>query len=334
MHDPHDPSSLGSPPPGDSISGQELPPPLPPAPSLLQTIFFGPYGLRAGWRLLIYFALAATCYFLLALLARALLHPGRGFQPGVVFAGESLLFLSAFIPAVIMGAIEKRSLAAYGLPARGAFGKSFWVGNLWGLVAISALIFALHGTHAFDYGHLVLHGARIIKWAFYWGVFFLLVGLFEEFSFRGYTLFTLYTGIDFWPAAVLLSAAFGGVHLGNPGEEWVGGLSAGLIGLFFCLTLRRTGSLWWAIGFHLSFDWGETFLYSVPNSGFVTPGHLLSSTFHGPRWLTGGSVGPEGSVLVFVLIALLFILFNALYREVKYPVDAVRAAAISPPEIA
>src|SRR5207248_1611197 len=44
-----DRSSLGSPPPGESISGQELPPPPAPAPSLLQTIFFGPYGLRAGW---------------------------------------------------------------------------------------------------------------------------------------------------------------------------------------------------------------------------------------------------------------------------------------------
>jgi membrane protease YdiL (CAAX protease family) len=107
--------------------------------------------------------------------------------------------------------------------------------------------------------------------------------------------------------------------MGNVGEQWAGGLAAGLIGLWLALTVRRTGDLWLAIGFHLSFDWGETFLYSVPNSGNVMPGHLLSSHFHGPGWLTGGSVGPEGSVLVFALIALLFVVFDRVHRQAKYP---------------
>src|SRR6266404_2425088 len=39
--------------------------------------------------------------------------------------------------------------------------------------------------------------------------------------------------------------------------------------------------------------YGETFIYSVPNSGFPSYGHLLNSTLHRPQWLTGGSVGPE-----------------------------------------
>jgi CAAX protease family protein len=68
----------------------------------------------------------------------------------------------------------------------------------------------------------------------------------------------------------------------------------------------------------MSFDWGETFLYSVPNSGTVEAGHLLNSSFQGPRWLTGGTVGPEGSVFVFVLIAILWIAFDRMYRDVKY----------------
>ena len=98
----------------------------------------------------------------------------------------------------------------------------------------------------------------------------------------------------------------------------MGGLAAGLIGFFFCLTLRRTGNLWFAVGFHMSFDWGETFLYSVPNSGTVEAGHLLNSSFQGPHWLTGGTVGPEGSVFVFVLIGILWVAFDRLYREVRY----------------
>jgi membrane protease YdiL (CAAX protease family) len=114
---------------------------------------------------------------------------------------------------------------------------------------------------------------------------------------------------------LILSCAFGLIHLRNGGEHWNGVLAAALIGMFFCLTLRRTGSLWFAVGFHAAWDWGETFFYSVPDSGMVSPGHLLSSSLHGPPWLSGGSVGPEGSLLCFIVIALLSIAFNRIFRS-------------------
>ncbi|HVO79495.1 MAG TPA: CPBP family intramembrane glutamic endopeptidase, partial [Terriglobales bacterium] len=135
----------------------------------------------------------------------------------------------------------------------------------------------------------------------------------------GYIQFTLAQGIGFWPAAALLSALFGATHVNNPGETPTGILGAAVIGFFFCLTLRRTGNLWFAIGFHASWDWGETYFYSVPDSGGVWPGHLLQSSFQGPTWLTGGSVGPEGSALLFVVIALTWVVFDRAYPEVKYP---------------
>ena len=95
---------------------------------------------------------------------------------------------------------------------------------------------------------------------------------------RGYAQFTLARGIGFWPAALVLSCGFGLIHLRNDGEQWRGLLAAAFIGFFFCLTLRRTGNLWFAVGFHAAWDWGETFFYSVPDSGMVAPGHLLSSS--------------------------------------------------------
>ena len=99
----------------------------------------------------------------------------------------------------------------------------------------------------------------------------------------------------------------------------MGGVTAGLFGLFLCSTLRRTGNLWFALGLHASFVYGETFIYSVPNSGFPSSGHLLNSTFHGPRWLTGGSVGPEASVMMFVVLALLFLLFGSFGPQATNP---------------
>jgi membrane protease YdiL (CAAX protease family) len=100
-------------------------------------------------------------------------------------------------------------------------------------------------------------------------------------------------------------------------------LAAAFIGLFFCLTLRRTGNLWFAVGFHAAWDWGETFFYSVPDSGMTSPGHLLSSTLHGPTWLSGGGVGPEGSVLCFAVIALAWTLFAKVHRAPLKPTSGL-----------
>ena len=227
-------------------------------------------------------------------------------------------FVVVAVPAVVMGWIERRPFGEYGLPWRGAFGKSFWIGLAWGIVAITALMLAIGGVGDFSWGPLALHGPRIMKFATFWGAFFLAVGLFEEFLLRGYTQFTLTQGLGFWPAALLLSCTFAALHLGNSGESWVGLLAVAVIGLFLCLTLRRTGNLWFAVGFHASWDWGESYLYSVPDSGSMVSGHLLRSSFHGSRWLTGGSVGPEGSVLVFVVIALTWVAFDRVYPQAKY----------------
>jgi membrane protease YdiL (CAAX protease family) len=191
------------------------------------------------------------------------------------------------------------------------------MGTIWGFGGISLLMVALYGLHAFSFDHVVLHGARLARFATFWAVMFLLVGLYEEFLLRGYSQFTLARGIGFWPAAVVLSVGFGLIHLRNDGEQWAGALAAAFIGFFFCLTLRRTGNLWFAVGFHAAWDWGETYFYSVPDSGMVAPGHLLSSSMRGAPWLSGGSVGPEGSVLCFVVIATVWVVFERVYPAVS-----------------
>jgi len=62
-----------------------------------------------------------------------------------------------------------------------------------------------------------------------------------------------------------------------------------------CMMLRRTGNLWFMVGFHAASDYAETFIYSTPDSGMLAQGHMLNSWFHGPRWLTGGTIGPEAA---------------------------------------
>ncbi len=283
----------------------------------VQKIFLGRDGLRPIWRLAFYLLMFRALRFcLFILLAYGL--PDLSFLWRQT-AAELGLAIIAVVPALLMSRVEGRAFGCYGFPLRRAFGKLFWVGALWGMASLTILLLTLRGAHVFYFGPLALHGLRALKFAVFWAGFFLIVGLYEEFFTRGYTQFTLTEAVGFWPAAILLSLGFGALHLENPGENWVGILGAMVIGFFFCLTLRRTGNLWFAIGFHAAWDWGESYLYSVPDSGGLAPGHLLRSSLQGPRWLTGGSVGPEGSIFLFVLMILLWVLFDRVYPEVKYP---------------
>ena len=294
--------------------------PTPEPPSLMSTVFLGPHGLRAGWRVAIYVVAFIGLAIAFSFITRQFAPRTHGLPPLWFFlVGECEQLAAAVIPALVLSRFERRPFDDYGLPRQSAFGRNFWVGAVWGIVAITILLVAMRGIGAFYFGGFALHGLRVLKFAAFWGLLFLIVGLFEEFAMRGYSQFTLAQGIGFWPAALLLSMTFGAIHLGNQGEAWVGALGAAFIGLFFCLTLRRTGNLWFAVGMHASWDWGETFLYSVPNSGVTAPGHLMSPSFHGPRWLTGGTVGPEGSVLVFVLIAVMWVVFDRVYPAKRTP---------------
>ena len=317
-------------PEGTGRAGGAAPPPASPEPeSVDQRILMGPNGIRAGWRLLIFAAVVFVLFAIFGIVLRAVGHgkpPNLGFGYQGIIVGDGAVFGIFLLASWIMTRIERRTVGDYGLPPRKAFGKRFWQGAIIGFVAMTVLLSSLRLAGVFNFGSFALHGAAIWKYGALWGIAFLLVGFAEEYSVRGYPLFTLTTGLGFWPAAVLLSLCFGALHLGNGGESWIGALGAGSAGFLFCFILRRTGDLWMAVGFHMSWDWAETFFYGVPDSGQIAPGHMLNPSFHGAKMLTGGSVGPEGSILCFVVLALCWIFFHFWLPEAKYPNPAALRA--------
>jgi len=286
----------------------------------LRRVFYGPLELRAGWRLCIFLALVSTFIWASNLTVRRLLH--RADEVTLFLVREVMDFLIFLLASWIMGRIEDRAIANYGLPWRKLFRAQFWQGAVIGFTSLTALLLAMRLSGVFYFGAVALLGADIWKWAAVYALVFMLVAVREEFRARGYALFTLTAGIGFWPAAILSSAFFGYSHHGNTGEDWIGLFNAGLFGLFACFLLRRTGNLWTPIGVHMAFDWGETYFYGVADSGQVLPGHLLNSSSSGRAWLSGGSVGPEGSVLCTLLIVVLWLLCAVWLREVKYPEPA------------
>jgi uncharacterized protein len=214
----------------------------------------------------------------------------------------------------IVSRMEKRSLDDYGITPAQAFRKRFWEGTAWGFAMLSSILLVLQLSGHFQIDSVALSGGSVFWYGFAWAMTFLAVALSEEFAFRGYWLFSFSRRMRFWPAALFISAVFGAAHLGNQGESALGILEVVATGLVFCFSVRRTGNLWFAVGFHAAWDWAETFFYGTPDSGLLGVGRFLNTSVQGPHWLTGGSAGPEGSV-----IALFALLFCALLIHFRFP---------------
>jgi membrane protease YdiL (CAAX protease family) len=306
-----------------------------PAPSIVapaekssstRPIFFGPNGLRAGWRLLIFAALVVVLLGAFVLIRNGGLQGVREAQkhaaeitvtPLLMIESEAMAFLLLCVATLIMGKIEHRKFSLFGLPLHRGLARNLWRGSLWGFLAISGTLLTMFLFHGFRVIGLALHGTAILSSVAAWGIAFLLAGLFEEFLCRGYAQYTLASGIGFWPAAFVMSGMFAFGHAFNANETAVGVVATGLFGLLHCLFLRRTGNLWIPIGFHLGWDWGQTF-YGVADSGMLPYHNVLSSTFHGPQWLTGGIVGPEASILCPIALLVVGLVFKRYYREDRY----------------
>ena len=285
-------------------------------------IFYNDRGLRAGWRLLIYLGMIAVLASGAILIAKSFGGGPKGapmpdyLLPIFQAVAELFLFLVLLFLAWIMSKIEHRKVGAYGLPlqrsALSAFVRGYF---LWGFLPLAFLLLVLRVTHAFYFGNFAALNARILGWGLLWFVAFLLVGFFEEYMLRGYFLYTLADGIGFWPAAIIQAILFAGVHMGNGGETKIGIVAAGVFALFAAATVWRTGNLWLAVGAHAGWDWGQSYFFGVNDSGFQAPGHLLNPHIgQGPDWLTGGTVGPEGSAVTLILWGLLTVFFVLRYR--------------------
>lgn len=228
---------------------------------------------------------------------------------------EAINLATALLLTWIFGLLEGRRVDDYGLPVRDAFGRRFWEGfgigvaNA-GLVGLGMLLLGGMAVHG-----LALHGAPILGAALAWLGANMLVGLAEEYLFRGYLLQSLWRGLGFWPAAVLIALWFGADHyFFKPGENVWDLITLVSISLWCCYTVLRTGSLWLAAGYHVAFDYMQLFVIGSQN-GSVTPvDHLLSTSFEGPAWINGGVLGTEASLLMYPVLALMF-----LYVWWRYP---------------
>ena len=295
--------------------------------SSIASIFIGPDGLRAGWRFLLFALAIEVGVFVIEeplaqVLARLFAINSRELSPPALLIREFVFCLSVFLITGIFALAERRRIDSYGLPIEQAFGKFFWKGMLAGLFVVLFVAGAMILSGAMVLHGLALHGSDLARLTLLWFVANILIGLAEEYTFRGYALQSLWRGAGFWPAALITTAIFAGDHLEKPGENAIDIGMIFFLGLILCLSIRKTGSLWWAVGWHAGFDFGQLFLIGTRNGGQTPVGRLFNVTFPGPAWLNGGELGTESSI--FMVPAAIATLIYVIWFLRSLPPDGER----------
>ena len=268
--------------------------------SIVTQILFSPDEprLRAGWRLLIQTALMFVFGTILGIIAALL---GILDLSPLSISARVLDFLGITLSIYVARRwLDRRSFASLGLMID--------IRTLRDILAGIGIAFIQMGfVYAFmlGLGWLTFEGFAwqfdplnvIVTGVITMLVIFILGGWTEELLSRGYHLQTIANGTNLFWGAVISSALFGLIHLGNPNATLVGAAGIFLAGLFFAYAYLRTKQLWLPIGMHIGWNFFEGVVFGFPVSGLDIYA-LARITVHGPELWTGGAFGPEAGLIL------------------------------------
>ena len=138
----------------------------------------------------------------------------------------------------------------------------------------------------------------------------------EELLFRA-VIFRITEEVAGTTVAIAISAAiFGILHAANPGATAFGiGALTLEFGVMLALAYVLTRNIWLAVGIHMAWNFTQGYVFGVEVSGVSQPYSILKTSVSGPELLTGGSFGPEGSLLALGVSALASAVMVVLIRR-------------------
>ncbi len=281
--------------------------------------------LKAGWRILLFFVLFAVITATGMIGIRAIL----GALKKLSNLQFSILAGSATLAVMIARKyLDKKSFASLGV----RFDKYAFLDIVSGVVN-SALVMA--GVYA------VMLWANLIEFrGFTWwaeegaantglrmaavpivlGVFYqlVIVAWWEELVFRGYFFQNLVEGTNLKWAIVVSSLIFGFGHGINPNATILSSVLIVLITPQLIYAYLKTGELWLPMGLHLGWNFFQASVFGFAASGQASPSMIAQSPI-GPEWLSGGSFGAEGSILIIPFTAMSYLLVHYWVRATRAP---------------
>lgn len=250
----------------------------------------------APFRFLCYAAAIVATAVVAKILSRLLIPPAPSTLHAPLMVVKNLLLPIAMfaVYAALVRIIEHRNPSEIDVRA-GA--SQFLVGLIVGsllMIASCVVLFAL-GMATFSRG-TGLDGLTVAI------VYHLATAMGEELLFRA-VLFRITEEVAGTTVAIGFSAAiFGLMHLANPGATAFGITALSVeCGVMLALAYALTRNLWLAIGIHWAWNFTQGYVLGVDVSGVEQPYSILKTTFDGPDLLTGGSFGPEASIVTLSL---------------------------------
>ena len=190
--------------------------------------------------------------------------------------------------------IEQRDATELALPG---MGRELGIGLLIGasLYAACEMVLMALGIYHIDGFNTLNYMVPAIAMA-------LSSSVYEELLFRGVLYGSVEKWLGSWTALVVSSLVFGLTHLMNAQGTIEGALFIAVeAGILLAAAYMLTRRLWLSIGFHMTWNYTQSAIFSGIVSGNDAQQGLIRSTIKGPDWLTGGSFGVESSVLALLL---------------------------------
>lgn len=254
-------------------------------------------GFRAYWRVL-FFALAV---FVTWLIVAGTLYPAL--RPVLVYGGSegsltngaiSQLVALVLATAIAVRLVDRRPWSEVWLGSTAARPRWLGFGFVLGGAAIALPILLLIAIRwevlrAGDAGSWIVAGGRV-------SLFLLAAALNEELLVRGYIFAVLQQTLGWTAAIVITSIAFGALHLFNPGATVQSLALVTAAGVFLCLVLWATRSLYAAWMAHFAWNWTMAVAFHTAVSGVPLEMPIYRYVDAGPAWATGGTWGPEGGL--------------------------------------
>ncbi|GAA1125292.1 type II CAAX endopeptidase family protein [Citricoccus alkalitolerans] len=249
-----------------------------------------------------------------------------GSPAAALLIGPALGVLVLWLYSAAVRRIEQRPVIEL---ARPTAARRLLLGTLGGLtlaVVSIGLIAAFGGYEIVGWGTLA--GALTVV-----GMMFA-VAVAEEVLFRGVIFRLVQHRWGTWMTLAASALLFGLVHLVNPGATLWGALTLAVeAGLMLGAAYVATGSLWLPIGLHLGWNITTVAIFGTIGSGGDAREALVEAVTPGPVWLTGGSFGPEASLISVAVCSIATVLLlvsahrNGRITRPQKPVSTSRTAA-------
>ena len=264
--------------------------------------------LQPVWSFLLSMALSVAAFVMCSFVA-AMVEGVHVLRFEVIFRPllAALLFGIYLWLLTVADHVEDQRVPLLGFPLVSGWKRQLGAGSLLGLMLASLAVIpvAIWGDVSLNVhiGSQALERVAIVLVVLIFGA------LAEELMFRGYPFQRLEEATGAVGAIAVFSVLFALVHLSNPGASRLGLLNTVLIGMVLAIAYLRTRALWLCWGIHFGWNAALGVLFGLPVSGLRLFNVVVRSTTTGPRWLTGGSYGPEASApgVVAVVVGLLVV---------------------------